>query len=71
MSFIILGILALMWGIVWHLVVSETPSMDPNISDVEREYIEDSIGPTTINNVRNNFVNFSGVLVIHGISFLL
>ncbi|XP_075232404.1 vesicular glutamate transporter 1-like isoform X2 [Lycorma delicatula] len=47
--FYIFGILALMWGIVWHFVVSETPRTDKNISEAERDYIEDAIGPTFIN----------------------
>lgn len=47
----VLGILALMWGIVWHFVISETPRTDKNISEAERDYIEDAIGTSSANSV--------------------
>ena len=33
----------MVWAIVWFLVVKNSPSEDPNISEEERLYIENSL----------------------------
>ncbi|RZF40673.1 hypothetical protein LSTR_LSTR012774 [Laodelphax striatellus] len=49
--FYIFGVLALIWSAVWFYIVSETPRSDKNISEAEREYIEESIGITSSSNL--------------------
>lgn len=42
--FYILGILGIIWCVMWLLLVSDTPAQHPRITAYERKYIETSIG---------------------------
>ncbi|XP_033640468.1 sialin-like [Asterias rubens] len=44
LAFYVFGTSALIWFVLWMLLVHDKPSKHPRISDVERIYIESSIG---------------------------
>uniref|UniRef100_A0A1B6DA23 Sialin n=1 Tax=Clastoptera arizonana TaxID=38151 RepID=A0A1B6DA23_9HEMI len=51
--FYVFGTVALIWCGIWFYIVAETPSSDKSISVAEKEYIEDTIGPTIISSKVN------------------
>ena len=53
------GSIGLVWAIVWFLVVKNSPSEDPNISEEERLYIETSLANDVQKKVRNYLSNLS------------
>ncbi|KAF6211448.1 hypothetical protein GE061_011960 [Apolygus lucorum] len=43
--FYVFGLMGLLWTAVWMYIVRDSPSDDTKISEQEKEYIEDSLGP--------------------------
>lgn len=39
------GFIGCVWTAIWMYVVSDSPSEDKKISQQEKQYIEDSLGP--------------------------
>lgn len=52
------GSIGVAWAIVWFLVVKNSPSEDPNISEEERLYIETSLA----NDVQKKVCNYMSSL---------
>ncbi|XP_072157136.1 sialin isoform X2 [Bemisia tabaci] len=46
--FYVTGLLGLVWSAFWFGLVYDTPAVHPRISPAERQYIEESIGQTTV-----------------------
>ena len=53
------GSIGVAWAIVWFLVVKNSPSEDPNISEEERLYIETSLANDVQKKVCNYLSNLS------------
>jgi len=47
MTFAILGILGIVWAVIWYIWFRDSPSMHPGISEKELRYIEDNIQQPT------------------------
>ena len=45
--FYVTGCLSIVWAVFWFMLVADTPSVHPRISQEEREYIEKAIGQST------------------------
>ena len=45
-NILFLGCLAVLWFLLWCLIVAESPAKHPSISNKELEYIQGSIGYT-------------------------
>ena len=48
MSFVILGIIGIVWAVIWYLWFRDSPSKHPSISEKELRYIEDNIQQPTV-----------------------
>jgi hypothetical protein len=46
MFIVCLGFLAVVWFLLWCILVTESPAGHPSISNAELEYIQQSIGYT-------------------------
>ena len=42
--YICLGIFGVVWFVLWMVVVADSPGQHPRITEVEKNYIQDSIG---------------------------
>lgn len=49
--FYVTGVIGIVWSVAWFLLVFDSPSQHPRISDEERRYIEDAIGTTATTKV--------------------
>lgn len=49
--FYVTGGIGIIWSVAWFLLVYDSPSQHPRISDEERRYIQESIGSTATTKV--------------------
>ncbi len=57
MSFVILGIIGIVWAVIWYAWFRDSPSKHPGISEKELRYIEDNIQQPTAN-LENEKISF-------------
>jgi len=57
MSFVILGLIGIVWAVIWYIWFRDSPSKHPGISEKELRYIEDNIQQPTAN-LENEKISF-------------
>jgi ACS family glucarate transporter-like MFS transporter len=57
MSFVILGIIGIVWAVIWYAWFRDSPSKHPGITEKELRYIEDNIQQPTAN-LENEKISF-------------